>query len=164
MRISQREEAYIRFLRDMIRRTGHGAWSYREGRNRHLYVVEFSRSVLAGHRLRTKRDRIEYIQGYFDAEGGLPSHPDRESYLYFAQKNYRDLEALRGMIVSLGIECGRIHNPSVRADPEYWRFYVCRKSHRAFAVTIGSWHPRKSELLWKVALARQGAGVRRRHV
>ncbi len=73
---------------------------------------------------------IEYARGYFDAEGGLPASTTSEPYIYFAQRNREDLEELRDILVRLGIACGRIHNPSRRADPRYWRFYVSRKSHR----------------------------------
>ena len=47
----------------------------------------------------------------------------------------------------LGIKCGEIHNPSAEVDSDYWRFYVLAKSHKAFAVLIGSWHPRKEGIL-----------------
>jgi len=91
LRICQREESYVLFLRDMIRRLGFGAWCYREGKTRELYVVEFSRAVLESHMVRTRRDKIDYVRGYFDAEGGLPSKRNSEPYIYFAQKNKKDL-------------------------------------------------------------------------
>ena len=42
-----------------------------------------------------------------------------------------------------GIESGRIHNPSARVDPDYWRFFVRAKSQQDFLERVGSWHPRK---------------------
>jgi len=147
LRICQREESYVLFLRDMIRRLGFGAWCYREGKTRELYVVEFSRAVLESHMVRTRRDKIDYVRGYFDAEGGLPSKRNSEPYIYFAQKNKKDLGCLRGILLELGIECGCIHNPSAAVDPGYWRFYLRRRSLLRFVLMIGSWHPRKSPLL-----------------
>ncbi len=144
MRISQKEESYVLFLRNLIVSMGARAWTYREGHDRNVFVVEFSRSFLDRARLVTRDDRIDYVRGYFDAEGGVPSRPQAEPYLYFAQKDKEDLLHLRGILVSLRIRCGRMHNPSIGADPDYWRFYVRRQSHRAFCELIGSWHPRKA--------------------
>ncbi len=147
IRISQREEAYVLFLRDLILRLGRRASTYREGRSRHVYVVEFSRSLIDDVELRTRKDSIDYIRGYFDAEGGLPQSDTGDAYLYFAQRNRKDLEALHDMLCKIGITCGKIHNPSRRIDPAYWRFYVSRGSIPRFARYVGSWHPRKAPLL-----------------
>jgi len=51
------------------------------------------------------------------------------------------------ILVSFGIHCGKVHNPSHRIDPDYWRFFISRKSHNDFAKIIGSWHPRKEKIL-----------------
>ncbi len=146
IRICQKEEAYISFLKQLIESLGGRAWTYREGKTRDLYVVEFSRSFLEPHRLCSRRDVIDYVRGYFDAEGGISSNA-RSPYLYFAQKDRKDLEELRGFLIGLALEVGRIHNPSRRVDPDYWRFYLRRRSLRRFAELVGSWHPRKSKLL-----------------
>jgi hypothetical protein len=145
-RISQKEEAYVSFLKRLIESLGGCAWTYREGKTRDLYVVEFSRSFMGPHQVRSRLDVIDYVRGYFDAEGGVSSDP-RSPYVYFAQKDRKDLEELRGFLLSLAIEVGRIHNPSRRVDPDYWRFYLRRSSLRRFEALVGSWHPRKSKLL-----------------
>ena len=49
----------------------------------------------------------------------------------------------------LGIKTGKIHNPSKRVDPNYWRMYVLAESHKKFAEIIGSWHPRKISIFRK---------------
>jgi len=153
LRISQREEAYVRFLRDLIIGLGRRAWTYRDGKSRHVYVVEFSRSLLNGVKLGPLRAWLDYARGYFDAEGGLPQFATGEPYLYFAQKNRKDLEALHDILCKIGITCGKIHNPSRRIDPAYWRFYVSRGSIPRFARYVGSWHPRKAPLLQGMAEA-----------
>jgi len=147
VRISQREEEYVKFIQKMVIGMGARAWTYREGRHRRLYVVEFSRGLLSDHGLRTRRDQADYARGYFDAEGGIPTSPSEEPYLYFAQKNRSDLVSLRRLLGRLGISCGRMHNPSRRMDPLYWRFYVRRNSIRDFFRLVGSWHPRKAKRL-----------------
>lgn len=149
IRISQREESYVLFLKRLVESLGGRAWTYREGRKRQLYVVEFSRSFLRSHRLRTQEDVFDYVRGYFDAEGGVSSDPSNP-YVYFAQKDRVDLEELQRFLTRLETHTGRIHNPSRRVDPDYWRFYVGRHSLREFARLIGSWHPGKHALLQKM--------------
>ena len=158
IRICQREEEFVKFLKELIESLGGRAWTYREGRTRELYVVEFSRSFLASHRVRSRADMIDYVRGYLDAEGGVSSD-SRNPYVYFAQKDLRDLEELHTFLARLGIKMGKIHNPSRRVDPDYWRFYIRRKSLRSFCDLVGSWHPRKSELLGKIRNATDVDGL-----
>ena len=152
-RICQREQGYVLSLRRRIIASGGRAWTYKEGKERNVYVVEFSRTFMDGHRIRTKQDVIHYVRGYFDAESGIAASPRVASYVYFAQKDRHDLYEVRAFLLKLGISCGRIHNPSVLVDPTYWRFYVSRHALSRFAQIIGSWHPRKSRLLAKLELA-----------
>ncbi len=146
-RISQKSEPFIRFIAGMIRGMGYNAWVYREGKSRSVYIVEFSKSVLRNTKIRTRQGKIDYVRGYFDAEGSVPQKPGARMYIYFAQKNRKDLEQVRSFLVELGIKCGKIHNPSKRADPDYWRFYVSAASYSDFAREIGSYHPRKQPVL-----------------
>ena len=146
-RIVQKDQDYIEFLMKEILNLGQKAWMYKEGQKRQLYVVEFSRSFLKDFVLVTKQDKIDYIRGYFDAEGGVPRSPKVRYYIYFAQKNIEDLEQVRNYLINLGIHCGIIHNPSKKVDPNYWRFFVSIKSYKRFAQVIGSWHPIKSHFL-----------------
>ena len=147
IRICQREEAYVKFLRDLILGMGARAWTYREGKTRELYVVEFTRGLLEDRRIGPRWEKIDYARGYFDAEGGIPANPLASPYLYFAQKDREDISELRSILLGLGIQCGDLHNPSRRQDPEYWRFYVRRASIASFARIVGSWHPRKEIIL-----------------
>jgi hypothetical protein len=147
LRISQREEEYVVFLQSLILAKGKRAWTYREGHTRNLFVVEFSRTLLDGHRLRTRKEIIHYVRGYFDAEGSVASPAASAPYLYFGQKNRLDLEELRSLLCGLRVTCGKIHNPSCQVDPDYWRFFVSRRSIERFAKLVGSWHPRKARWL-----------------
>jgi len=56
---------------------------------------------------------------------------------------------LKKLLVDLGIETGKIHNPSYKVDPDYWRMYVLARSQKCFVEKIGSWHPRKIRTLRK---------------
>ncbi len=147
VRISQKEESYVRMVRALIIRSGGHAWVYREGARRNLYVVEFSLSFLGHFCPFTDEDLASYARGFFDAEGGIPRDAATEPYLYFAQKGQASLRELRDILERLGIACGKLHRPSARADPAYWRFYVSRKSYSQFKRVVGSWHPRKAPVL-----------------
>lgn len=146
-RISQKSKRYIDFLARGIRKLGRNAWVYQEGKTRELFIVEFSKSLLIGVKIKTKQDKIDYIRGYFDTEGGIARSLKVRYYIYFAQKNLTDLKEVKKYLEELNISCGKIHNPSRSADPNYWRFYVYAKSYKKFAQIIGSWHPVKCRFL-----------------
>jgi len=146
-RIVQKDREYIEFLVKEIKILGQKAWMYQEGKTRQLYVVEFSRSFLKDSIIESQQDKIDYIRGYFDAEGGIARSSNVRYYLYFAQKNLQDLEQVKGYLTEFGIICGKTHNPSKRVDPNYWRFFISIKSYKTFAKVIGSWHPMKSHYL-----------------
>lgn len=136
-------EVILRIIYDL----GAKAWRYKEGKNRNLWIVEFSQSFLKGISIRTLREKIGYTRGYFDAEGGIAKQPSVRFYLYFAQKNQKDLEQVRKYLQEIGIMCGVIHNPSKRKDPSYWRFFIRSQSYGNFAKKIGSYHPEKQKIL-----------------
>lgn len=146
-RITSKEKSYVQFLASMIHKMGHNAWTYREGKTRDMYVVEFSKNVVKEIKILTKKDKVDYIRGYFDAEGSVPRSRKSRFYIYFSQKNKGDLEQLKSYVESLGINCGKTHNPSKKVDPEYWRFYIRCNSYDLFIKKIGSWHPVKSQHL-----------------
>ena len=146
-RIVQKDQEYIEFLIKEIKNLGQKAWMYKEGKTRNLYVAEFSRSFLKDFVIESNQDKIDYIRGYFDAEGGVSRDPKVRYYLYFAQKNLKDLMQIKIWLEELGIKCGSIHNPSKKVDPDYWRFFISVKSYEKFAQLISSWHPIKGKFL-----------------
>lgn len=146
-RISQKSKEYVSLIASGIKRMGHKAWVYQEGRDRGIYVVEFSRFWLDNFRLKTKQDKIDYARGYFDAEGGISKSKGVRYYIYFAQKDLADLKKVKLILEENNIVCGKIHNPSKRTDPNYWRFYIKKQSYDCFAQLIGSSHPGKRRYL-----------------
>jgi len=138
-------------LRDLFTAIGFKSWMYQEGKSREVHVLEttarFLNTEYDPDLLKTRAEQIAYVRGYFDAEGGMPQSPDARFYIQFTQKDRVELEKVKAILEELGIRCGEIHNPSTEADPEYWRFYVLAKSHKAFAELVGSWHPRKEGIL-----------------
>ena len=56
---------------------------------------------------------------------------------------------IKNILTDLKIKTGKIHNPSQKVDPNYWRIYVSAESQKAFVEKISSWHPRKIRTLAK---------------
>jgi intein-encoded DNA endonuclease-like protein len=150
-RLAQKEKDYVESVAEIVRRLGFKSWTYREGKTRNLYVAEFSKKAVEGARITTEQDKIDYVRGYFDSEGSVPEKRETRFYIYFAQNDKEDLEQVRTFLIGLGISCGALHVPSKR-KPTYLRFYVSASSHRKFAELIGSWHPRKNQLLGRMMI------------
>ncbi|MDR7469905.1 MAG: LAGLIDADG family homing endonuclease [Armatimonadota bacterium] len=146
LRISQADVRWLWVLGSLLRRLGKRSWIYREGR-RNVWVIETTWHPASPETIFTGGEATAFIPGYFDAEGGVPLDGRDRFYVQFAQKNHADLARIHGLLGLLGVECGRIHNPSVRRDADYWRFYVLAASHKQFIQVVGSWHPRKRMLL-----------------
>lgn len=146
-RIGQSDLMWIELLKEALRILEFRSWIYKEGRSRRLWILETTAPFLsvgfdASHLVGCP-EGIDYVRGYFDAEGGMPRRSEARLYLQLTQKDRSNLESVRDILESEDIRCGRIHNPSVRVDPEYWRFFVRAESHGRFMSTVGSWHPRK---------------------
>ena len=109
-------------------------------------MVEFSKSLLKDFKIKTKQDKVDYIRGYFDAEGGITKSTKVRYYLYFCQKDKKDLQQVKLYLEEFGINCGAIHNPSQKVDPNYWRFYILANSWKNFALKVGSFHPDKLKM------------------
>jgi len=146
-RISQKGTKWLNLLRNLFYEIGYNSWIYKEGKNRDVNVLE----TLAGFldmkfnpkELRTMEEKRFYIRGFFDAEGGVPKDKDDRFYIQLTQKDKVKLLWIKKSLSELAIKTGKIHNPSVRIDPDYWRIYVLASSQNDFMRKIGSWHPRK---------------------
>jgi hypothetical protein len=146
VRISQSDRSWLTGLGILFSKLGSRSWIYREGA-RNVWVIESTCRLEKGPTVCSDREKAAFARGYFDAEGGIPRDPRVRFYIQFVQKDRSDLEAVRRCLADLDIGCGRIHNPSVRVDPEYWRFYVLGASHEDYIRRVASWHPRKRLLL-----------------
>jgi len=150
-RISQTGTEWLKILQKLFKQIGYNSWIYKEGKDRKVYVLEtladfldFSFNPL---RLKNKEEKTCYIKGFFDAEGGIPRNSKARFYIQLTQNNKQKLEKLKKILNNLGIKTGKIHNPSKRVDPDYWRMYILSDSQRIFLAKIGSWHPRKIRTL-----------------
>lgn len=146
-RIAQKNRKYLDFIKSELGILGAKSWIYKEGKNRNVWILEFSKKFLNHTQIISIQDKIDYLCGYFDAEGGITKSSKVRFYLYYCQKNFDELVQLRNYLEELNISCGVIHNPSKVRDPNFWRFYIAAKSYVRFAKIIGSRHPDKSEIL-----------------
>lgn len=149
VRFVQKEKKWLKILQLFLRKINYNSWIYKEGKDRDLYVLEtlcqeinFSFDPLN----KSIEEKIFYVKGFFDAEGGVPRNGKR-FYVQFAQKSYKKIEQIKKSLDELGISTGKIHNPSKNIDPNYWRIFVRTKSHKRFAKIVGSLHPIKSVIL-----------------
>ena len=154
LRISQADARWLQILQVLFAKLGSRSWTYREGK-RDVWVIETTCRLDQSSSPSSDLERASFARGYFDAEGGIPRNQRDRFYVQFGQKDRVDLEKLRNILVQLGLDCGSLHNPSARIDPDYWRFSVLTRSHRTFLTRISSWHPRKRRIL----KARMEAGV-----
>ena len=146
-RISQKGTEWLKFLQGLFNKLGYNAWIYKEGLDRKVYVLETLADFLDFKfnplRLERKEEKINYIKGFFDAEGGIPRDSRARFYIQLTQNDKEKLEKLKKILRDLGIKTGKIHNPSYKVDPNYWRMYVLADSQERFVRKISSWHPRK---------------------
>ena len=149
-RISQANREWLEKVKDLLSGIGDKSWIYKEGKSRNVYTLETASKVLSlsfdPMKLQTRSEKIAYIRGYFDAEGGTAHDENVRFYLQFAEKNKIRLEKVKNLLKELEIECGKIHCPSHKVDPNYWRFYVKANFYDKFINMIGSWHPRKQKI------------------
>jgi hypothetical protein len=155
-RFTQRGTEWLQRLGSLLTQLGHKSWLYQEGKDREVYALETSAAFLDidydPDRLLSDEERIAYVRGYFDAEGGVPQSATARFYVQFTQKDRVELDKVKTILENLGIACGKLHVPSVRVDPDYWRFFVRARSYRTFAILIGSWHPRKETILQRMMI------------
>jgi hypothetical protein len=146
-RFSQSCVEWLEVLRESLMLLGHRSWIYREGRSRNVWVLETTASFLStsydAAALQFEPQGLDYVRGYFDADGGMPSRTDARLYFQFCQKSWNSLRVVKAILEDQLIDFGRVHNPSRSVDPDYWRLYVKSRSHERFMRLVGSWHPRK---------------------
>ena len=151
-RFSQKGTEWLEFLKKLFKIIGYNSWIYREGSDRDVYVLETLASFLDFSfdpiRL-NKSEKIGYVRGFFDAEGGIPHNKEDRFYIQLVQKDKQKLLKIKKILSELNISVGKIHNPSKKVDPDLWRMYILSNSKDRFIKVIGSWHHRKINILRK---------------
>ncbi len=152
-RISQKSKEWLEFLQKILKKIGYNSWIYKEGKERNVYVLE----TLAGFldfcfnplKFLSKEEKISYIRGFFDAEGGIPHNKKARFYIQLVQNDKEKLRRLKEILKELKIRTGKIHNPSKNVDPDYWRMYILADSQIKFIKKIKTWHPEKIKIIRK---------------
>ena len=148
-RFSQSNVDWLTLVGTALSLLGHRSWMYREGRTRNLWVLETTAKFLSLDfdplELVGTPYGLSYVRGYFDTDGGMPRDPKARLYRQLCQKDRASLESVVTVLDGWAIRCGRVHNPSVRVDPDYWRVFVRSCSHESFMRLVGSWHPVKRQ-------------------
>lgn len=149
-RIAQKGTEWLKVIQMMLMSINYRSWIYQEGKTRQVFILESVAPIFREHfdpfKLVVKEEKKAYIRGFFDAEGGIPKSLTSKRYIQLTQKDHGKIELLKNLLTQLGIETGKIHNPSIRVDPDYWRVFVSRQSISTFVSKIGSWHPRKAAI------------------
>ena len=152
-RFSQKGTEWLKFMQKLFKKLGYNSWIYKEGSDRDVYVLEtlapFLDLFFSPKKLLNKNEKIGYVRGFFDAEGGIPHNKEARFYIQLVQKNKQKLIEIKKILSELDIYVGKIHNPSVKVDPDLWRMYILSNSRNKFVEIIGSWHPRKINILRK---------------
>lgn len=146
-RLCQKSLSFLETIQLGIQKMGSKAWIYKEGKTRNVHILEFARSLLKDTAIASQVDKIDYIRGYFDAEGSVPRNLMARYYIYFCQKDFSDLEQVRNYLLELEIACGKIHVPSKNVDPNYYRFYILCTSWEKFGRLVGSFHSEKGKFV-----------------
>jgi len=148
-RYGQSVRAWLETLQVILGVLGYRSWIYREGRERNFWILETTAKFLSiefdGEKLVGRSEGLDFVRGYFDADGGMPRDPRSRLYIQYCQKDRKSLETVKNILTSWDIESGRIHNPSARVDPDYWRFFIRANSWDRFLDLVGSWHPTKAD-------------------
>ena len=152
-RISQKGTEWLKILQKFFNQLGYNSWIYREGKDRKVYVLETLADFLDFKfnplQLNKKKEKISYIRGFFDSEGGIPQDSKVRFYIQLVQNDKEKIEKLKKILSNLRIETGKIHNPSRMVNSNYWRMYILANSQRKFVKVIKSWHPKKIKVLKK---------------
>ena len=131
-RIASKSRAYCEFLKRGIEQLDSRAWIYKEGKQRDLWVVEFSKSLLRDVKINSEQDKIDYARGYFDTEGGIAKSPKVRYYLFLAQKNKVDLLQVKTYLEEFGISCGVMHNPRKKGGSGFLGIFLKGKVITSF--------------------------------
>lgn len=148
IRFSQKNKQWLEILQKFLKEISCNSWIYKEGKGRNVFVLETLCKNL-DFRFNplnlTDGEKIAYIKGFFDAEGGMP-HKAGRFYIQLVQKDLRKIQMIKTLLKDLGIESGKIHNPSRKVDPDYWRIFISAQSYKKFAEIINSLHPLKAKI------------------
>ncbi len=60
-RIGQKNKQLIQSVAKFIKKFGCGAWIYKEGKDRDMYILEFSKSFLVNTKIKSLKNKIDFV-------------------------------------------------------------------------------------------------------
>ena len=84
-RVATKNRFFAEILKQGIKDLGRNAWIYKEGKSRNLWIVEFSKSLLNGVKPVSSSEKLDFIRGFFDAEGGI-AKSSKVRFFIFARR------------------------------------------------------------------------------
>jgi hypothetical protein len=141
--ITQKNRKWLENIKGIIEENDGKAWIFPQ-RDIHILETKFTR-LLQKRELSGRKEKLEYVSGFFDAEGGIPKKLDARFYVQFVQKSKKELKEVADILEESGIKCGRLHQYDKKS--KCWRFFVKAGSYLKFIELIKSRHPEKQERL-----------------
>ncbi len=144
---TQKERGWLENIKKMIRPYGKSAWIFKQ---RQIFILETKFAELFqpyDFETFTYEEKIAFISGFFDAEGGIPMKPEEtRAYIQFVQKKPKILEKIRDCLNGMGINCGILHIYD-KGRSNCWRFFVRTDSLFRCIHVLKSKHPSKIKRL-----------------
>jgi DNA-binding transcriptional regulator WhiA len=141
--ITQKNRRWLENIKEIIEENDGRAWIFPQ-RDIHILETKFSH-LLEKRKISSSKEKLEYVSGFFDAEGGIPKKLDARFYVQFVQKNKRELQEVANILEEFGIKCGKLHQYDQKS--KCWRFFVRAESYLKFIKFVRSRHPEKQERL-----------------
>ncbi len=141
---TQKERGWLEKIKQMIKPYGKSAWIFKQ---REIFILETKFGELF-HGFDfdsfSEEEKQEFVSGFFDAEGGIPMHPETSDLIYiqFVQKKPDILAKMMKYLEENGISCGKLHMYD-KGRSNCWRFFIRTKSLLDCARIIHSRHPSK---------------------
>ena len=100
----------------------------------------------------TEKERLAFIQGFWDADGGCPKNPNRgKLYIDFTQKDAGVLHTLRKELERMKISSGDVRISEKKPTGHIHRFaIISRMALFRFIEYVGSKHPDKQKRLLQI--------------
>ena len=142
--ITQKNREWLENIKEVIEENNGKAWIFPQ-RDIHVLETKF-KHLIEPRKLSNKKEKLEYVSGFFDAEGGIPKKADARFYIQFVQKNKNELKEVSEILEEFGIKCGKLHQYDKKKSG-CWRFFVKTESWKKFIELIKSRHPEKGKSL-----------------
>jgi len=140
---TQKERGWLENIKKMIASYGKSAWIFKQ---RQIFILETKFAELFktyDFDTFTEEEKLAFISGFFDAEGGIPMDPKAaRAYIQFVQKKPEILRKIKDCLEEKRINCGILHMYD-KGRSNCWRFFVRTNSLLRCIAILNSRHPSK---------------------